>query len=134
QEEQTKDAEWRRRTLLTIQAGPSTPPLDLPAARAAYDRRWAALDASPAPASTTTSQPLPPLLYSDIPWPLEPPPSVPVRPALPAPTGPPPPPPPPPAAPPPPSAEALRDFLLCGAAGPADVKRRLRAELLRWHP
>ncbi|GLC37233.1 hypothetical protein PLESTB_001145300 [Pleodorina starrii] len=134
-EEQAKDAEWRRRTLLpAIEAGPSTPPLDLTAARVAYDERWEQLDREAAAAATAVGAPaaaaaaaMAPLTYWDIPWPLQPPTA-----AGPAPR---PGPAPPPAAPPPaPSAEALRDFLLLGASGPSEVKRRLRGELLRWHP
>lgn len=89
--------------------------------RASYDARWAALDAAGSPTA--------PLSCSDIPWPLEPPPPAGPQPRTAGPSRP------PPSAPPPaPSASTLRDFLLLGASGPADVKRRLRVELLRWHP
>ncbi|KAG2484840.1 hypothetical protein HYH03_016406 [Edaphochlamys debaryana] len=139
QEEQAKDAEWRRRTTLAIEAGPSSePPLDLAAARAWYDSRWAQLESAGSASAVQT------LSYHDVPWPLEPPPASAstsasaaagpgpaaaggrtLGPAKPAPHAP----------PPAPSVDALRDFLLLGAeSGPADVKRRLRAELLRWHP
>ncbi|KAG2455077.1 hypothetical protein HYH02_000899 [Chlamydomonas schloesseri] len=128
QEEQAKDAEWRRRTVLAIEAGPTEPPLDLVAARAAYDMRWEQLDA--ASVSSSSSAPRAPLRYWDIPWPLENPHNSTgaggdggssKRP-------------PPAHTPPPPRVDALRDFFLVGAAGPADIKKRLRAELLRWHP
>ena len=79
----------------------------------AYDERWTQLDAGAGGARAQTA-----LRYEDIPWPLEPP-GRSSRAEQP---------------PPPPSADALRDFLLLGASGPADVKRRLRVELLRWHP
>ncbi|KXZ51473.1 hypothetical protein GPECTOR_12g436 [Gonium pectorale] len=134
-DEQAKDAEWRRRTLLAIEAGPSLTPLDVTAARVSYDERWAQLDAAAATAAASAATP--PLRYTDIPWPLEPPPGAaavaaaigPQPRALAGPS-----PPPPPMPPPTPTAAALRDFLLLGVTGPGDVKRRLRAELLRWHP
>ncbi|GIL46201.1 hypothetical protein Vafri_3246 [Volvox africanus] len=121
EEEQAKDDAWRRRTLAAIEAVPATPTLDVTLARASYDERWLQLDEEAA----TAAADLMPLHYSDIPWPLEPPTmrgqvrgsgGVPERPPL------------------PPSVESLRDFFLLGAAGASDVKRRLRIELLRWHP
>ncbi|KAG2440316.1 hypothetical protein HXX76_004423 [Chlamydomonas incerta] len=121
QEEQAKDAAWRQRTVLAIEAGPAEPPLDLVAARATYDMRWEQLEA----ATSTSVAPRAPLQYWDIPWPLENPhgasSSSGKRP-------------PPAHAPPPPRVDALRDFFLVGAAGPGDIKKRLRVELLRWHP
>lgn len=173
QEEQAKDAAWRRRTVLALeaglrlglsaasrglqalakwgnaprctsppsnyahlavtpprplaaQAGPSEPPLDLVAARAAYDMQWEQLEAAALSASSLAAAAAAaraPLQYWDIPWPLEglhgtggsagkrPPPAH---------------------APPPPRVDALRDFFLVGASGPADIKKRLRVELLRW--
>ncbi|EFJ40308.1 hypothetical protein VOLCADRAFT_108227 [Volvox carteri f. nagariensis] len=130
QEEKAKDANWRRRTLAAIEAGPAAGPLDLTAARVAYDARWAQLDQEAAAGAVLASPPAP-LRYSDIPWPLEPTQPTPAGQSQGVRGGAPPPPPPPPS---PPSAEALRNFLLLGATGPSDVKRRLRAELLRWHP
>ncbi|PNH06427.1 hypothetical protein TSOC_007183 [Tetrabaena socialis] len=144
QEEQAKDSQWRRRTL-AIEAGPSEPqPLDLAASRAAYDQRWSQLDTELTASAAAAA--LGPLRYDDIPWPLQPIPPYNAAPRTAAAAagahdrrlvvtiGPPPPPPPPAAPPPPLTADSLRDFLLLGASGPADVRRRLRAELLRWHP
>ncbi|GIL71527.1 hypothetical protein Vretimale_2621 [Volvox reticuliferus] len=121
EEEQAKDDAWRCRTLAAIEAGPATPTLDMAVARASYDERWAQLDEEAA----TTAADLAPLHYSDVPWPLEPP-TVPwgVRGSREVPAG-------PSLAP---TVEMLRDFFLLGATGAPDVKRRLRIELLRWHP
>lgn len=33
-----------------------------------------------------------------------------------------------------PTPEAFNSLVLCGAEGPAEVKKRLRMELVRWHP
>lgn len=99
-----------------------------------YNGRWAQLDQKGA--STMSATPQAPLSYWDIPWPLEAPTisttmvnmggphqggttrarQPPVQPPL------------------PPSVDSLRDFFLVGVSGPSDVKRRLRTELLRWHP
>eukprot|EP00198_Chlamydomonas_reinhardtii_P008162 XP_001697499.1 predicted protein [Chlamydomonas reinhardtii] len=123
-----KAAEAEARSRRILQAGPSEPPLDLVAARAAYDMQWEQLEAAALSASSLAAAAAAaraPLQYWDIPWPLEglhgtggsagkrPPPAH---------------------APPPPRVDALRDFFLVGASGPADIKKRLRVELLRWHP
>ncbi len=69
------------------------------------ETKWAALEAA---------GPTAPLRHADIPWVLGPG-------VLPGATG-------------SDSADLFRAVLLHGATGPADVKARLRREILRWHP
>lgn len=86
-------------------APPSQPQLpDLATQRANYERAWQALESQP-PLAPAAKAP-PPLQHKDVPWPV--------------PEG--------------AGEQQLRDLMLHGVEGPGDIKRRLRAELLRWHP
>jgi len=124
-EEQAKDADWREAMLRQVQEAA------LPVKYEAYEAQWAAIDKRP------TSQPI---TFSDIPWPggatkqqqLQPRQAAGIGPAKPAAAA---------GATAGASeaelvidAEKLKSLLLHGCKGPGDVKRRLRGELMRWHP
>ncbi|KAF5843696.1 hypothetical protein DUNSADRAFT_10872 [Dunaliella salina] len=109
QREKAKDAEWRRKAssgeLFVEAARASLGPLEPAVAHAAYKASWERL--MERLRTCPTGKPLQ-LGVQDVAWPL------PEGHAY--------------------TKDALGDVLLHGVQGPADIKARLREELMRWHP
>jgi NF-kappa-B inhibitor-like protein 1 len=104
-DERARDSAWRRAALLPPPAEPRAELRSVRKLREAYEAGWAALGAALEGAG---ARPLPAagIGYADVPW----------------------------LVPDPADVETAEAVLLHGVEGPADVRRRLRAELLRWHP
>eukprot|EP00798_Chlamydomonas_sp_ICE-L_P029662 gene29662-5080_t len=107
-EERAKDEEWRRRaTIPALMVEVMLPPINPSIQRHEYESKWIQLEATAAAATSNSSQARA-VSWAVIPWPL---PDAYLH-----------------------QTELLRDVLLHGVTGPADIKKRLRREIMRWHP